>query len=147
MPRGRSTKGKHAGAEQEKKRPSGVRKFKDEAELHAKLEEYFDKCDSEGRLYSEQGMARYLGVTLSTLDTWWRGNKCMDLQDEVQLAYLRIAEQIATDERYNEKGMVSLKIFLLKQPKYGGYQDRIEARQDISVNVKMGDGMEESDFQ
>ena len=126
--------------------PTGERKYKDAAALHRKLMDYFEDCDECGKLYSEQGMAIYLGVTLRALDSWWRGERCQDLQEEVQLAYLRIAEQIMSDERYNEKGMISLKIFLLKQPKFGGYQDRIEARQDISVNVRMGAGMEESDF-
>ena len=122
------------------------RKFKSEQELQEKLTDYFDDCDESDRLYSEQGMARYLGVSLNTLDAWWRGTKCPDLQVAIQKAYLRIAEQITTDERYNEKGMVSLKIFLLKQEKYGGYQDRLEGRADLTVNVKMGSNMDESDF-
>ena len=139
---GKAKGGKKAG----KAPPTGERKYKDAAALHRKLMDYFEDCDECGKLYSEQGMAIYLGVTLRALDSWWRGERCQDLQEEVQLAYLRIAEQIMSDERYNEKGMISLKIFLLKQPKFGGYQDRIEARQDISVNVRMGAGMEESDF-
>lgn len=127
--------------------PESQRKFKDARALQENLTDYFDDCDESGRLYSEQGMALYLGVSLSCLDQWWKGTKCPDLQETIRLAYLRIAEQICTDVRYNEKGMVSLKIFLLKQEKYGGYQDRIEARNDLTVNVKFGDNMEASDFQ
>lgn len=130
----------------EKDEQGNARKYKSAASLKNKLEAYFAWCDDEGRLYSEQGMALYLGVSMSTLDTWWRGKYCLDLQDTIRWAYLRIADQIMTDPRYAEKSMVSLKIFLLKQEKFGGYQDKVESRQDISVNVKMGSGMEESDF-
>ena len=91
-------------------------------------------------------MALSLGVSLAALNDWWSGRRCEDLQDTTRMAYLRIAEQICTDERYNEKGMVSLKIFLLKQEKYGGYQDRIEAKNDLTVKVQMGANMEDSDF-
>ena len=153
MPKGRSKAaagsraGRQTGQSGSQRENTGERKYKDAAALHTRLMDYFEDCDESGKLYSEQGMALYLGVTLRALDAWWRGERCPDLQEEVQLAYLRIAEQIATDERYNDqKGMISLKIFLLKQQKFGGYQDRIEARQDISVNVKMGAGMDESDF-
>ena len=38
-------------------------------------------------------------------------------------------------------------IFLLKQPRFGGYQDKIEAKQDISVNVNMGKNMDKSDWE
>ena len=61
-------------------------------------------------------------------------------------AYTRIAEQIASDPRYSDRQMVSYRIFLLKQEKFGGYQDKIEAKSDLNVNVKMGKNMEESDF-
>lgn len=122
------------------------RVFETPLALHRALEKYFSECDEGGKLYSEAGMALSLGVSPATLDNWWRGKNCPDLQDVIQRAYLRIAEQIATDDRYNNRNMVSLKIFLLKQQKFGGYQDKVEARQDISVNVKMGSGMDESDF-
>ena len=48
--------------------------------------------------------------------------------------------------RYSDRQMVSYRIFLLKQEKFGGYQDKIEAKSDLNVNVKMGKNMEESDF-
>jgi len=36
---------------------------------------------------------------------------------------------------------------MLKQPRFAGYQDKIEAKQDIAVNVKMGANVDASDFQ
>ena len=47
---------------------------------------------------------------------------------------------------YKTSLIVSYRIFLLKQEKFGGYQDKIEAKSDLNVNVKMGKNMEESDF-
>ena len=139
MPRKNRTGKSNAG-------PESQRKYIDAAALQERLDGYFADCDQKDKLYSEQGMALYLGVSITTLDQWWRGLRCPDLQETLQMAYMRIAEQICTDERYNEKGMVSLKIFLLKQEKYGGYQDRIESRQDLTVSVKMGADMDDSDF-
>mgnify|MGYP000217451958 CR=1 FL=1 len=69
-----------------------------------------------------------------------------EYQHEINRAYLRIQSQVESDPRYQEKGMVTRSIFLNKQPRLGGYQDKVESKQDISVNVKMGDGMDASDF-
>jgi hypothetical protein len=44
------------------------------------------------------------------------------------------------------KNMTPFVIFMLKQVRFSGYQDKIEAKTDIAVNVKMGSGMDESDF-
>lgn len=122
------------------------RKYSGPLSLRRAIDRYFAECDEKGTLYSEAGMALSLGVTPHAMDQWYRGDRCVDLQEVIQTAYLRIAEQIATDPRYNERNMVSLKIFLLKQEKFGGYQDKVESRSDINVNVKMGKNMDESDF-
>ena len=42
--------------------------------------------------------------------------------------------------------MVSYRIFLLKQEKLCGYQDKIEAKNNLNINLKMGKNMEESDL-
>lgn len=132
------------GAEQQG--PRG-RKYATAADLQTKIDDYFRQCDEKYVLYGEAGLARHLGVILATLRKWYDGQDCADLRETVQLAYLRIQEQVETDPRYQEKGMVTRGIFLQKQPRFGGYQDRIEARQDIAVNVKMGANVDASDFQ
>jgi len=114
--------------------------------LKARCEAYFSQCDEDEVLYGEAGLALYLNVTIKTLRRWYDGERHEDFQDTVQMAFLRIQNQIETDPRYQEKGMVTRGIFLNKQPRFGGYQDKVEARQDISVNVNMGKGMDESDF-
>lgn len=125
---------------------TGERKFKDAAALQAKCDEYFAACDTTGRLYGEAGLALHLDVTLNALHDWYDGRRCPDLQDTIQKAYLRIQAQAESSPAYMEKGMVTKSIFLLKQQRFGGYQDKIEAKQDISVNVKMGENVDESDF-
>ena len=138
---------------EQKERQAGERaqngpqaRFETADEFQKAVDAYFNECDSDGKLYSEVGMAVALGVTLSSLDQWWRGLKCPYLQEPVRMAYLRIAEQVATDPRYNDRQMVSYRIFLMKQEKLCGYQDKIESKSDLNVNVKMGQNMEESDF-
>lgn len=135
-------------AQDEKKRTDnpGNRKYATAADLRAKCDEYFALCDEKGLLYGEAGLALHLDVAIETLRAWYDGKKCEDLQHTVQRAYLQIQSQMESGWQYQEKGMVTKSIFLMKQPRFGGYQDKIEAKQDISVNVKMGDGMDESDF-
>lgn len=120
-------------------------------EFESAAKAYFDDCDAAGKLYGEAGLALHLGVTLKSLRAWYdgeRGDKaCPGLQEAVQMAYLRIQDQIETHEAYREKGgMASRAIFLQKQVRFGGYQDRIEARQDMTVNIKHGKDMDSSDF-
>lgn len=130
----------------QKRENTGERKFKDAKALQAKCDEYFKKCDKDGSLYGEAGLALYLGVTLSALRSWYEGERCQDLQETIQMAYLRIQSQLESGWQYQEKGMVTKAIFMMKQPRFGGYQDKVEAKQDISVNVKMGKNTDESDF-
>lgn len=115
---------------------------------------YFDECDERGVLYGEAGLALYLSehnkkgrtVTLTTLRAWYDGEHCAYLQDAVQMAYLRIQNQVETDERYREKGMVTRGIFLQKQTRLGGYQDKIEQKNDTTVRIVHGDSVDDSDF-
>lgn len=116
------------------------------AALRERCEAYFAQCDEAESLYGEAGLALYLNVSLATLRDWYDGRKCPALQEETQRAYLRIQSQLETSPVYMGKGMVSKAVFLMKQPRLGGYQDRAESRQEVTVEVKMGDNMDRSDF-
>lgn len=108
---------------------------------------YFDECDESGELYGEAGLALALDVSLGTLRNWYDGKNRPELQYIIQRAYLRIQNQVETHPAYREKGgMATRAIFLLKQKRLGEYVDRVEAKNDMTVNVKMGTGMDESDF-
>ena len=122
------------------------RKYADAASFQKKCDEYFAECDRKGMLYGEAGLALYLGIGIATLRRYYDGTTCQDLQEATERAYLRIQSQLESDPTYMQKGMVTKAIFLMKQPRFGGYQDKIEAKQDIQVNVKMGNGMDASDF-
>ena len=115
---------------------------------------YFDDCDARNEVYGEAGLCLWLSdhnpkgrtVTLQTLRGWYDGTHNKDIQDAVQMAYLRIQGQIESDPRYREKGMSTRAIFLQKQPRFGGYQDKIENKTDTTVRIIHGDNMDESDF-
>lgn len=133
-------------------------------------EAYFDQQDAEGLAYSEAGLANALRWTVQRLQGYYdyndgREGEVVEAQVEafeagneeiedprcvfsyyVRLAYQRIQEQIDTSPIYQEKGMVTRGIFLNKQKRLGGYQDKQETRSDISVNVTFGDGVDPSDF-
>lgn len=116
---------------------------------------YFDECDAKGVLYGEAGLCLGLSkysqngrpVTVKMLQNWWDGEKCPYLQDAVQMAYLRIQGQIETDQRFQEKGGMATKaIFLLKQKRLGGYQDKVEQKTEAKVTIVHDTSMDESDL-
>lgn len=115
---------------------------------------YFDECDAEGKLYGEAGLCLGLTkygpkkqvVTLRALRSWHDGESCEWLKDAVQQAYLRIAAQVESDERYQQKSMSARGIFLQKQPRFGGYQDKQETKNDTTVHIVFGNGSDESDY-
>lgn len=123
-----------------------ARKYKTARALRKACDEYFSLCDAKEYLYGEAGLALHLGVKLGTLRDWYDGKNCPDLQEETQRAYLKIQSQLESDPTYMGRGMVTKAIFLMKQARLGGYGDKTETRQDMTVHVKMGSGMDESDF-
>lgn len=121
--------------------------FSSVEELEERIEDYFDSCDAEKKLYGPAGLALALDLELEDLMSLREGREGAELMRPVKRAFLRIQDQVETDPRYREKGgMATRAIFALKQPWLGAYQDKIEAKQDLTVNVKMGSGMDESDF-
>lgn len=125
-------------------------------EFVAAADGYFSECDTRHTLYGEAGLCLYLSkhnakgrtVTLRALRSWYDGDKCEHLQDAVQAVYLRIQAQIETDPRYQEKGGMTTKaIFLMKQARLGGYQDKTEQKTDTTVTIVHGSTMDGSDFE
>lgn len=145
---------------------AATRTFESPSEFRRITDAYFDECDARGEVYGEASMALYLSahnsrgriVTLERLREWYDGNRgqsCFEgegedkvtLQDVVQQAYMRIQSQIETDPRYQEKGgMTTRAIFLQKQKRFGGYQDKLEQKTETVVKVIHGDTLDESDF-
>lgn len=130
--------------------------FETVEEFNEAADRYFLECDQEGELYGEAGLclalSKYnrkgLNVTRRTLDSWYSGERAEWLQEAVHMAYLRIQNQIETDPRYREKGgMATRAIFLQKQDKFGGYKDRVEQKNDSTVHIVFGKGMDKSDFE
>lgn len=132
--------------------------FETAEEFNEAAEAYFNEADKEGKLYGEAGLciglSRYnkkgRNVGISTLRSWYdKGlESCPGLQEAVQMAYLRIQEQIETDPAYVGKGGLTTKaIFLLKQSRLGGYQEKQEAKGDMTLNITFGKNMEKSDFE
>lgn len=122
----------------------------------AAAEEYFADCDAAGRLYGEAGLCMALSrhsatgkpVTVRELRSWWDGEACVHLQDAVQMAYLRIQDQIEADPRYQEKGgMITKAMFLLKQKRFGGYNDKAEQKTEAKVSISYEGTMDEGDLE
>ena len=60
------------------------------------------------------------------------------------MAYMRMSAAAVQMAYRNPKA--PMPIFALKQKRYGGYQDKVEANAEVKVSVQMGKNMEESDF-
>lgn len=124
-----------------------TRIFDTAEELSEALIAYFDDCDARGELYSEAGICLWLTahnkkgkkVLLHSLHKWCDGIVCPDLQEEVQIAYLRIQHQIETDNRYGDKPMIPYRIFLSKQKRFGGKTDKQEVDTDVRVELTVKD--------
>lgn len=117
---------------------------------------YFAECDATDTLYDEAGLCLYLSkhnakkrtVSLRALRSWYDGEAEEHLQEAVELAYLRMQHQIATDLRYQEKsGMTTRASFLMRQSRFGGYQDKAEQKSGTTVTVVHGKTMDASDFE
>lgn len=129
--------------------------FPEVAEFEKLANDYFDECDRKNLLYGEAGLALYLSdhnlaqrfVSVKTLRSWVDGVSCLHLQDAAGRAYTRIQAQIESDPRYQVKGMVTRGIFLNKQERFGGYQDKTEAKNDTTLRLLFGEGMDKSDYE
>jgi hypothetical protein len=115
-------------------------------ELQKKIDKYFADGEKRGDVPSESGLALYLGVTLNTLRRWHDGERSVHLQETVEEAYARMTSVYMQLLLTGNKNMTPFVIFMLKQPRFAGYEDKVEAKQDISVDVKMGKNVEASDF-
>ena len=148
---------RRAEAEQstENEQKSASRSYKSVEALHRAIEGYFAKCDRDGAIYGGAGLARELRddreggrlVSVALMRKWYDGQSCAAFQPEIERAYMRIQSQIESDPRYMDKTMGTRAIFLLKQTRFGGLQDKIEAKQEISLNVNMGKNMDKSDWE
>ena len=122
------------------------RTYESPVELETAADRYFARCDETGALYGEAGLALGLNLDLQTLRSWYDGADRPEMQAVVRRAYLRIQDQIETGEAYRDKNLHNRAVFLLKQRRLGGYQDRAEARSDTRGRVIFGEHAELTDF-
>lgn len=128
------------------------------ADIEKALEQYFREADCMGELYSEFGLAKALKVTMRELHRLHDGAydpknedgdaTNTDISDAVKMGYARLAEQLVTDPRWNDRGGASSKsVFLLKQPRIAGYVDKQEVSGSHSVSIKFGSSVDKSCFE
>lgn len=110
------------------------------------IDGYFAGCAETGDVPSESGLALALKVGVQTLRRWHDGEQSVEYQELVQDAYARMTSIYMQLLLTGNKNMTPFVIFMLKQPRFAGYQDKVEAKQDIAVQVKMGKNMDESDW-
>ena len=123
---------------------SGQRAYANAEELQAAVDKYFAHIEETGELVGEEGLAFHLGVSIRTLEYWYDGEKCPDLQETVEMAYTRMQYLAHIDPRYQGKAMVSRYSHLKKQKRWGGWVDRAEVKQEISANITWGQNADKS---
>lgn len=133
----------------EKQAREQAKRQQDEAEeLRGLIDEYFEDCDLHHQLYGPAGLALALDMDFADLIALRDNREKPALSKEIRRAFLRMQNQIETAPQYREKGgMATRAIFALKQPWFGGYQDRSETKQDVNLNIVFGDGMDKSDME
>ena len=129
-----------------KRKPPGKCAYETPEALEAACAKYFKRVDETGEVPSESGLALHLGVSVCTLHRWYDGESAVELQETARNAYNEMTVRYLQMLSSGNKNMTPFVIFMLKQRRFAGYQDKIEAKTDIAVNVKMGSGMDESDF-
>ena len=122
------------------------RKYKNPDELQEKIEGYWRMIDETGHIPTEHGLALWLGVVRQTLKKWLKGEDAKDLQPVVQEAYDEMADRYMQLLQRGDKNMTPVVIFLLKQPCFGGYQDKTEEKADTTVKISFGKGVDKSCF-
>lgn len=115
--------------------------------LQKVVDQYFQDCAEKGDVPSEAGLALAAGITVKTLRRWFDGETSLHLRDVAEDAYSQMTREYLQLLLTGNKNMTPFVIFMLKQPRFAGYQDKVEAKQDISVNVKMGKNVDASDFE
>lgn len=123
-------------------------------ELKTKVNGYFRKIaksDSD-EMACEHGLAHHLGITVRQMRKWYDGKyevkeDAEAVQDVIEKAYDRLAmemQQLAIKQKgRNTVGYLNL---VLKQKRFGGYQDKIEQKVDTTVKIVHDTSVEESDF-
>lgn len=129
-----------------KKKSGGKPAYETAEALEAACYKYFEKIDKSGDVPSEAGLALHLGVGVPCLRSWFDGERRTELQDVARNAYGEMTVRYMQMLQSGNKNMTPFVIFMLKQVRFSGYQDKIESKADIAVNVKMGSGMDESDL-
>lgn len=148
MPRVKRLDERKAGKQARRKAEEASEQAGAAEELRERIDEYFEDCDLCGQLYGPAGLALALDMDFADLIALRDDRNRPALSREIRRAFLRMQNQIETAPQYREKGgMATRAIFALKQPWFGGYQDRSETKQDVSLNIVFGDGMDKSDFE
>ena len=122
------------------------RKYQAPEALEAELAAYFKSVDAAGGIATEQGLANYLGVSVHSLRNWYDGERCEDLKEPTRKAYAQMADRFQQLILRGEKNLVSFAIFMLKQPRFGGYRDRDDTKPETKINISFGANMDEKDF-
>ena len=115
-------------------------------DLEAAADRYFAHCDETDALYGEAGLALGLDLDLQTLRSWYDGADRPEMQAVVRRAYLRIQDQIETGAVWRDKNLHNRAVFLLKQRRFGGYQDKADAGRDKALRILFGPDTDETDF-
>lgn len=116
------------------------------AAVQRAAERYFRAAQERGETVSEQGLAAALGMTVRRLRELYDAAPDEALRDTVQNAYSRMTAEYIRLLSTGNKAFTPFVLLMLKQPRFADYRDKAEGRQEVSVRICMGKGMDESDF-
>lgn len=93
-------------------------------EIENKVRDYFNQCSDRKRRPTMEGLAGYIDITTETLLIWMNADKedSGEVYNPEVSEILKKARDYMSDELQQSND--SMSIFRLKQPRYGGYQDK-----------------------
>lgn len=117
----------------------GVAKYSAD-QVYQFCKEYFTSCEEKHRRPTVEGLAGFMDITSETLLIWMHADKAggKEIYNPDVSFILKKAQDCMTDEL--QQGTDSMSIFRLKQPRYGGYIDRIDNASGGSVNIAVSFG-------
>ncbi len=110
-----------------------VKKYEDPQKLVDKIDEYIALCQREDKFPSYAGLCLHCGIISETMNIYADNNECVAVA--LKKAQDIREEYLANIVLGNNAKSTTGAIFLLKQPKNGGYQDKQISDGNINVNI------------
>lgn len=113
------------------------------AELEALVNQYFDDCEEKGVFPDEAGMLIFLDVSPYQYYDWNGGNDPNNVEEPIKsfrdtFARARLRRESWLTRKAVDNKTATGAFNMLKQPKNGGYVDKVKNDQNATITIRIG---------